>query len=553
MSQVTYHDEYSEDAICKFREFVNHATRHNNLKLEITDIKSIQITFEVNEIFDLVVASEEEKFKGVVSGSRNDLLIENDDHEYKTACSRLVHQQSTDHDIYQECRNTIAGFEFGKFHRQKDERFLIHSNQTAVIHHFGCPECRQSGMESCANCDSTGILTCNACGGHGEISCSHCSGAGYRIEIRSHRDGDGHYRHEEVVLGCTCSNGSNRCSSCGGSGERECRSCDEGYVECHDCDATGWFSKVYKVSLWADYTIRSSDTTYSDNAKVSSLSEDFLKALDYKEPLEDHADLVYKETLEDQENLQIRVQRHFFAPSSMFVANLEFEGQRWESKIVFFGQQHYLLDAGCILDLVLKKDIEQLVKLTGKLSTIFGRQLEQKLFSAINVLLSSPILVQLLKFHAVERDKSTIRLEHNAHKSLSTDEINAMLKGIKRAFYILNIRRIASFLPLIVACYSLIQGLAYAYFRWLNNTSLLKSAIFFEAPSDVRLYSFITGCVLILLVALVREKKYQSRALKIFGENYLLMKKMNQTYFPRIIYAIFILVALYIFYAVQYT
>ena len=58
-------------------------------------------------------------------------------------------------------------------------------------------------------------------------------------------------------------------------------------------------------------------------------------ALNYKEPLEDHADLLYKETLEDQENLQICVQHHFFAPSSMFVANLEFEEQRWESTIVF--------------------------------------------------------------------------------------------------------------------------------------------------------------------------------------------------------------------------
>lgn len=547
MSQVTYHDEYSEDAICKFREFVNHATRHNNLKLEITDIKSIQITFEVNEIFDLVVASEEEKFKGVVSGSRNDLLIENDDHEYKIACSRLVHQQSTDHDIYQECRNTIAGFEFGKFYQEKGERFLLHSNQTRVIHHFGCPDCSQSGMESCPSCRSTGILTCNACGGHGEISCLHCSGAGYRIEISRHRDGDGHYRDEEVVLGCTCNNGWNRCSSCSGSGEHECRSCDDGYVECNHCEATGWFSKVYEVSLWAGYTIRNGDTTYSDDAMVSSLSEDFLVTLDYKEPLENHVDLLYKETLEDRENLQIQVRRHFFAPASLFVANLEFEGQTRKSMIAFFGQQHYLLDAGCILDLVFKKDIQQLVELTRKLSSIFDRKLEQNLVSGIKILLSSPLLWVLLNSYVRNNRQSSIEVAGNLHKSLSTNETNIILKGLQRAFYFLSYGRLIKIISVLSGCGILIYCIVKPHVQAFTNATISSTLTFSMENLKDSTFPYFAISIFIFLIIFFDEKRFQKRLKENFSENYFLLKQMNCFTLSKILHSFFISFILIIF------
>ncbi len=98
---------------------------------------------------------------------------------------------------------------------------------------YVCPNCRGSCEVHHEECHATGWVNCYECGGRGQVSndqnCPQCSGRGYWGE---HSVSCGYCSGRGSVPGILT------CSNCDGSGKETCW-CDNGYVLCERCDATG--------------------------------------------------------------------------------------------------------------------------------------------------------------------------------------------------------------------------------------------------------------------------------------------------------------------------
>ena len=77
-----------------------------------------------------------------------------------------------------------------------------------------CGDCDGSGRQECGSCDGEGMVSCDTCGGRGSKKCQTCGGKGVDSE-------------------------SNKCPNCNGNGVIICPDCEDGRVECGDCDGSG--------------------------------------------------------------------------------------------------------------------------------------------------------------------------------------------------------------------------------------------------------------------------------------------------------------------------
>lgn len=529
MNNAQIEVEYCNQAVADLTNYIDHATRHLNLSMKITDAKYHQVNFEVIDSFLLSVVSEEDTFTGRIKGSPDDIYIKDNPEKYSIACADLCRQESTDEGIYRRCRNEIAQFDFGHFHKHHTGKFLIHTNKKKVIHHSGCPVCERAGQIRCSNCQSTGYEVCNACGGSGETSCLYCSGAGYQTEIRSYRDSDGDYQHEEIVIGCTCYNGSIRCGTCGGHGKFQCTSCEDGFIDCHKCDATGWLSKVNVVQMWFEHTVMNTDTTNSADTRIKSFSKHFIEVHGYASLLNNQATLLRRHVRDDQANARFQIHYDFSAPCATLMADLHFENQSQPTAISFFGQHHYLLDAGCILDPVLKTDIESLVSVTKNLFSVFEERLQQHLLSTIQPLLASPVLLEILNAHIDNRTKSNSAIARSSHNSLSEEKVGTTIYGTRRALALINCRRLFEGLLMSIGSYTLLYCIAYFYFQWCGNVNVFNTLFFGEKAIATYALSSITLSFTISVLLSIEEIRYQRALSKNFADNCLLLQRLGRS------------------------
>lgn len=106
----------------------------------------------------------------------------------------------------------------------------------------GCPTCGtigtvpcthcSNGTEICPNCNGSGSLRCGSCGGRGEVNCSSCYGRGYHEE----EEIVGHDQYNSPIYERV----KKTCYTCGGSGTETCGNCGGyGNVTCGSCSGDG--------------------------------------------------------------------------------------------------------------------------------------------------------------------------------------------------------------------------------------------------------------------------------------------------------------------------
>ncbi|EKY3231939.1 hypothetical protein SMY33_000857 [Cronobacter malonaticus] len=202
--------------------------------------------------------------------------------------------------------------------------------------------------ENCNNCHGRGSVNCGQCHGSGKTSCCSCGGSGQVLRHRSYYD---HYskqnRTESYYESCSsCYGGRVTCNGCGGSGNKQCSPCSGTGIISHitslKATATPDYQLVYPQADVPEY-IR--EGLYK--AGVPSLGNYGPVALTYND-----VDYVRRD---------VHVMYDANVPFGRLESPLPEAGEepiRW----ILYGVTPHILDAGHVLQALLKNDLDMLVR-----------------------------------------------------------------------------------------------------------------------------------------------------------------------------------------------
>ncbi|ELY4601298.1 hypothetical protein SM003_003974 [Cronobacter malonaticus] len=202
--------------------------------------------------------------------------------------------------------------------------------------------------ENCSNCHGSGSVNCGQCHGSGKTSCCSCGGSGQVLRHRSYYD---HYskqnRTESYYESCSsCYGGRVTCNGCGGSGNKQCSPCSGTGIISHitslKATATPDYQLVYPQADVPEY-IR--EGLYK--AGVPSLGSYGPVALTYNDV--------------DYARRDVHVMYDANVPFGRMESPLPEAGEepiRW----ILYGVTPHILDAGHVLQALLKNDLDMLVR-----------------------------------------------------------------------------------------------------------------------------------------------------------------------------------------------
>ncbi|WP_241718792.1 DnaJ-like cysteine-rich domain-containing protein, partial [Cronobacter sakazakii] len=202
--------------------------------------------------------------------------------------------------------------------------------------------------ENCNNCHGSGSVNCGQCHGSGKTSCYGCGGSGQVMRQRSYYD---HYtkqnRTENYYESCpTCYGGRVTCNGCGGSGNKQCS----------PCSGTGMISHItsLKATATPDYQL-----VYPQADVPEYIREGLYKAgvpsLGSYGPVA----LAYNDV--DYARRDVHVLYDANVPFGRMESPLPEAGEepiRW----ILYGVTPHILDAGHVLQALLKNDLDMLVR-----------------------------------------------------------------------------------------------------------------------------------------------------------------------------------------------
>ncbi|EOV9543090.1 hypothetical protein ACOZVK_002180 [Cronobacter sakazakii] len=202
--------------------------------------------------------------------------------------------------------------------------------------------------ENCNNCHCSGSVNCGQCHGSGKTSCYGCGGSGQVMRQRSYYD---HYtkqnRTENYYESCpACYGGRVTCNGCGGSGKKQCS----------PCSGTGMISHItsLKATATPDYQL-----VYPQADVPEYIREGLYKAgvplLGSYGPVA----LAYNDV--DYARRDVHVLYDANVPFGRMESPLPEAGEepiRW----ILYGVTPHILDAGHVLQALLKNDLDMLVR-----------------------------------------------------------------------------------------------------------------------------------------------------------------------------------------------
>ncbi|ELQ6108745.1 hypothetical protein R2233_003980 [Cronobacter turicensis] len=202
--------------------------------------------------------------------------------------------------------------------------------------------------ENCNNCHGSGSVNCGQCHGSGKTSCYGCGGSGQVMRQRSYYDSyTKQNRTENYYESCSsCYGGRVTCSSCGGSGNKQCS----------PCSGTGIISHItsLKATATPDYQL-----VYPQADVPEYIREGLYKAgvpsLDRYGPVA----LTYNDV--DYARRDVHVMYDANVPFGRLESPLPEAGEepiRW----ILYGVTPHILDAGHVLQALLKNDLDMLVR-----------------------------------------------------------------------------------------------------------------------------------------------------------------------------------------------
>lgn len=122
-----------------------------------------------------------------------------------------------------------------------ESEFRIGDHSETYLYTHSCSSCGGQGQTRCSPCSGSGKTGCHYCSRSGQRHCGTCGGSGI----------EGHDQFRKPCFSCGGS-GRQRCNHCFGSGQTSCGSCSgSGSQYCSPCDATGYFTEHYRISVGA--------------------------------------------------------------------------------------------------------------------------------------------------------------------------------------------------------------------------------------------------------------------------------------------------------------
>ncbi|ELY6274647.1 hypothetical protein P2G74_13500 [Cronobacter muytjensii] len=314
------------------QNFVRDSTRLEPGELSVVPVDYIDFHYQISLRLIFNVRTDTASQAGRVSAGR-DIDVCHSRTEYERALQTQTSAILARDKTLDDARASLLSRPYGDW--QSEEAVYFHPMRVCLT-------------ENCNNCHGRGSVNCGQCHGSGKTSCYGCGGSGQVMRQRSYYD---HYtkqnRIENYYESCpTCYGGRVTCNGCGGSGKKQCVPCSGTGVISHitslKATATPDYQLVYPQADVPEY-IR--EGLYK--AGVPSLGSYGPVALTYNDV--------------DYARRDVHVIYDANVPFGRLESPLPEAGDepiRW----ILYGVTPHILDAGHVLQALLKNDLDMLVR-----------------------------------------------------------------------------------------------------------------------------------------------------------------------------------------------
>ena len=385
---------------CKktIQTFVERSTRLQSDTLEIAQEEYIEFNFQTHLTLTFDVQTDSHEQAGRVNSNDNTKVFFNR-LEYIQALKTETRAILSRTETLREARALVLSHAYG--HINRETTIYTHPKHICLT-------------DNCSNCHGHGQVSCSGCGGSGTNICSSCGGSGQIMERRSYYDNySKQTRYENYYRSCGCSGGRVRCRSCGGSGSQTCS----------PCKGSGEITKITQLHSVA-----------IPEYQVVYFSRDvpqFIKDGLYKTGIAHLGRVGYLELQTDSVNdtaCQLDFRYDATVPFARFTSPLP-NADHHEIKWIVYGFSPHILDAGHVIELMLKNDLNQLVY---KASTI-------KLFNPFIACTSRRTLKTFMESEAHQdmleanrKGKSGEMLRETLNRGFTTTYLDEALTSLSR-------------------------------------------------------------------------------------------------------------------------
>ncbi|EOU9528837.1 hypothetical protein ACOJBR_001224 [Cronobacter dublinensis] len=313
--------------------FVRDSTRLEPGELSVVPVDYIDFHYQISVRLVFKVRTETATQAGRIS-ARQDVHVCRTRPDYERAMQAQTSAVLARDTTLDDARASLLSRPYGDW--QNEETVYYHPIRVCLT-------------ENCNNCHGKGSVNCGSCHGSGKTSCYHCSGSGQVMRQRSYYD---HYSKQNRIENYyeSCSNcfgsGKVRCSSCGGSGDKQCS----------PCNGTGVMSHLTSLTATAtpDYQLVYPQADVPEYIR-EGLYKAGLPSLGQYGPVQ----LTYNDI--DYTRRGVHAVYNANVPFGRLESPLPEAGDepiRW----ILYGVKPHILDAGHVLQALLKNDLDMLVR-----------------------------------------------------------------------------------------------------------------------------------------------------------------------------------------------
>lgn len=319
---------YADLAKTEIANFVRRSTRFNLEDLRFADEECLEVLVNVEVLHQLSCSVSNSTVSGRPSPSADDRLAQSSA-EYGALSESLRAEAYGQPDVV---RNLAAKVTNGRYGQYCDDTS------------FGSYPGRVSFTYACPTCSGSGNITCNSCAGQGQNTCGFCCGSGSTWETKSEIDSHGNNTTTTESDFCrSCGGGGyQRCSDCGGDGENSCGACN-GHGEMTDISTAAFVVRSGYTLAALSVADPNVDYALKWHADLPRIGESLAK--------------MGNRTIEASENLR-QVAESVDFTISFFRADVTVDTAK--ARMVVFGDKCFVSDAGCLVETLVKPDLQQL-------------------------------------------------------------------------------------------------------------------------------------------------------------------------------------------------
>lgn len=393
-------ETWVDDCSTTIQNFVERSTRLQPDKLKLELVEKIDFDYQIGLSLYFRVQKEELVQAGRISETTGTRVYYHA-HEHSAALQALSSAVLSRQETLREAQALVLSQPYGAMKKE-----------TVIYSH---PE-RLCLTESCIQCHGRGQVNCSRCHGSGRVTCTTCGGSAQVLDQRTYYDNyTKQNRVESYYRTCTsCSGGRVRCGDCSGSGNQRCS----------PCAGTGHTTRISRLQSVAmpDYRLiyfrQDIQTFIKDGLYKAGITE-----------LEKFGTVELADAKIDETSRSVNFLFNAVTPFARFDSPLPQE-QVAEQSIhwIVYGKNPQILDAGHVIELMLKSDLNNLVyrSTAGKLLNPLVATLSRK---TVSTFMESEAHQDMLD--ANRAGKSGEALREALNRGVTTTYIDEALTSLK--------------------------------------------------------------------------------------------------------------------------